>query len=184
MKNLAKRRDDYRQKWGLWLPLPPTLGGEKPVRTQEENVAKDIFTTERRLSPEAETLLRGLIDEVTKYESLLAKLKGRVQKGTELVVQRRQEIAGLLVEHGVKSHKFKDGVQVITFKKRFPQIKARDSTRFAEWLVENNLLKEIKLSPESLKALIQKRLEEGRSIPEYIETYDEDRLQVRGRGNQ
>jgi len=126
-------------------------------------------------------MLRALTEDLVKLEEQMAELKKRRLACEDQRNDKRTEIIKILANHGLSSQKWDDGVSIVRTVKHYPRVSGEHWEAFKAWLMANGYEGLFRVAAQTQASLLRERIELGQEVPTYVQNFEEQGLQVRGK---
>lgn len=144
--------------------------------------AEDIFTPEEGLTHQQKGLLRTHVEDLVRLDNYKSQLKKELATIEEDRKAKTGVAIKILLDAGMTSIKFDDGLMVVRKKNKWPSVAKEFWPKFKLWLQRNKYWGLATIHHRTLQGLLKDRLERGQSVPDYVKIFEEDSLSISGKG--
>ena len=142
---------------------------------------EDIFAVEQPLDGDTLALVRGFTEDYATLDLKLSELTKLEKQTREQRDKVKLVILDIMKAHGLKTQKWADGLGITHILVQHPSVDSTHAEQFREWLKENGYWELAKIPAQTLEGLLRERIENKQAVPEYVTSFEEHRLQVRGK---
>lgn len=144
-------------------------------------MTNDIFPINTPISEVELGILRGLVDDYCQLDDERARLENEMARAKAERDKKAGMVLELMARRYLKSHKFLDGLMVISQQKTHISIPEDSREKFHSWLKAHGYWNLARINAAKEVALLRERLEVNAPIPDYCRIFKEPAIQLRGR---